>query len=50
MKPLIFAVITFFSTSLGGLFAIRFKDRLHPIMAFTAGVMLAVVVPEADVS
>ncbi|MEK7540975.1 MAG: ZIP family metal transporter [Patescibacteria group bacterium] len=41
--PIIFSVATFFSTYLGGLFAIRFKDKLHFIMAFAAGVLLGVV-------
>lgn len=31
-----FAVATFFSTFAGGLVSIRFKDRLHYVMAFTA--------------
>ncbi len=43
MAALIFAITTFFSTLLGGLFAIKFKDRLHLIISFTAGVLLAVV-------
>ncbi len=34
---------TFVSTLLGGLFAIKFKDKLHFIMAFAAGVLLGVV-------
>lgn len=40
---LFFAAATFFSTFLGGLFAIKFKDKLHFIMAFAAGVILGVV-------
>jgi ZIP family zinc transporter len=43
MQAIIFSIITFFSTSLGGLFAIRFKNKLHLIMGFTAGVILGVV-------
>jgi len=43
MKPILFAIATFFSTFLGGLFAVRFKNYLHFIMAFTAGVLLGVV-------
>jgi len=39
----IFALATFVSTFMGGLFSIKFKDRLHLIMGFTAGVLLAVV-------
>lgn len=41
--PIIFSVAAFFSTYLGGLFAVKFKDKLHPIMAFAAGVLLGVV-------
>ena len=41
--PIIFSTATFFSTLLGGLFAVRFKNKLHPLMAFAAGVLLAVV-------
>jgi len=37
------AIATFFSTSLGGLFSIKYKDKLHRIMGFTAGVLLGVV-------
>jgi ZIP family zinc transporter len=40
---IILSIATFFSTLLGGLFAIRFKDKLHYIMAFAAGVLLGVV-------
>lgn len=31
------------STGLGGLFALRFRDKLHRILGFTAGVLIAVV-------
>ncbi|HVP06532.1 MAG TPA: ZIP family metal transporter [Candidatus Acidoferrum sp.] len=41
--PIFFAIATFFSTSLGGLFALYYKDRLHRVLGFTAGVLLAVV-------
>lgn len=37
------ALLTFVSTFLGGLFALRHKDNLHLIMGFTAGVLLGVV-------
>ncbi len=40
---IIFSAATFFSTLLGGLFAIKFKNKLHYIMAFAAGVLLGVV-------
>ena len=36
-----FAVLPFFSTLLGGWAAIRLRHRLHPIMAFAAGVLVA---------
>lgn len=36
----LFSVATFFSTFAGGLVSIKFKDRLHYVMAFTAGVLL----------
>ena len=37
------ALLTFVSTGLGGLFALRHRDRLHLILGFTAGVILGVV-------
>lgn len=37
------AALTFISTTLGGLFALRHRDRLHLILGFTAGVILSVV-------
>jgi len=43
MYALIFAICTFFSTLLGGLFGIRYHDKLHYIISFTAGVLIAVV-------
>src|SRR6476646_6099131 len=43
MNVLLFAIATFFSTSAGGLFALKFRDRLHLILGFTAGVLLGVV-------
>lgn len=39
-----FTVIAFLSTLTGGLVALKYKDRLHLILGFTAGVLLAVVV------
>jgi zinc transporter ZupT len=48
---LLIAVATFCSTFLGGLFALRFKDKLHLILGFSAGAVLAVaffdLLPEA---
>ncbi len=43
MYVVLFAVLTFISTMLGGLFALRNRDRLHWILGFTAGVLLGVV-------
>jgi zinc transporter ZupT len=43
MLPLLLGMTTFVSTTLGGLFAIRNRDRLHRILGFTAGVLLGVV-------
>jgi len=40
---ILLSIATFVSTLLGGLFAIKFKDKLHYIMAFAAGVLLGVV-------
>lgn len=41
--PILFAVLTFISTLCGGLVALRFKNKIHLILGFTAGVLLAVV-------
>lgn len=35
-------IATFLSTLLGGLFALRFKDRLHLILGFSAGAVIGV--------
>ncbi len=43
MSALLLSLTTFFSTSAGGLFALKFRDRLHLILGFTAGVLLGVV-------
>lgn len=43
MESLLFSIATFISTFLGGLFAVRFKSKLHYIMAFAAGVLLGIV-------
>jgi|SRR5579885_1377232 len=42
MEALLFSFITFLSTTGGGLFGIKNKDKLHYIMSFTAGVLVAV--------
>ena len=36
-----FAILPFFSTMLGGSAALRLRHRLHPFMAFAAGVLVA---------
>ncbi|MBX4210418.1 ZIP family metal transporter [Candidatus Parcubacteria bacterium] len=45
------SIATFVSTLLGGLFALRFKDRLHLILGFSAGAVIGVaffdLLPEA---
>ncbi len=43
MELILLSIATFISTSIGGLFSIRHKDRLHLVMGFTAGVLLGVV-------
>jgi zinc transporter ZupT len=43
MEAIILSAATFLSTLFGGLFAVRFKNKLHLIMGFTAGVLLGVV-------
>jgi zinc transporter ZupT len=51
MTVLLIAVATFCSTFLGGLFALRFKDKLHLITGFSAGAVIGValfdLLPEA---
>jgi ZIP family zinc transporter len=41
--PIFFSILTFVSTFLGGIFAIKYKEKIHYIMAFAAGVLLGVV-------
>ena len=43
MEAFILSLATFVSTFFGGLFALKFKSKLHLIMGFTAGVLLGVV-------
>lgn len=38
-----FALLSFISTFIGGLTALRYKDKFHLILGFTAGVLLGVV-------
>jgi ZIP family zinc transporter len=42
LLPIAFASITLVSTGLGGLAAIRFRDRLHLLLGFSSGAVLAV--------
>jgi zinc transporter ZupT len=52
MSAVLLTIATFFSTFAGGLFALKFRDRLHFILSFTAGVLIGVVsfeiLPEAQ--
>jgi zinc transporter ZupT len=41
--PVLVSLLTFVSTSAGGLFALRHRRRLHLVLGFTAGVLLGVV-------
>ena len=43
MIAVLLSITTFFSTMLGGLTALRFRDRLHRFLGYTAGVLLGVV-------
>ncbi|MFO0743443.1 MAG: ZIP family metal transporter [Candidatus Paceibacterota bacterium] len=43
MTIILLSIAAFFSTLLGGYFSIKNQDKLHKIMAFTAGVILGVV-------
>jgi ZIP family zinc transporter len=43
MSAILFSIAAFFSTCAGGFFALKFHDRLHFILSFTAGVLLGVV-------
>jgi ZIP family zinc transporter len=43
MNAIYFSVFAFISTSIGGIFALRYKKYLHLIMGFTAGVLLGLV-------
>ncbi len=53
MKPTVILIVlaTILSTFLGGLFALKFKDRLHLILGFSAGAIIGVaffdLLPEA---
>jgi ZIP family zinc transporter len=41
MTPLILSVLTFISTALGGLFALRRRNKLYLVMGFSAGILIA---------
>ena len=43
MSAVLFSLATFVSTSVGGLLALWFRDRLHFLLSFSAGVLLGVV-------
>ena len=43
MQPVFVALITVLSTAAGGLFALKYRDRLHRILGFTAGIILGVI-------
>jgi zinc transporter ZupT len=43
MNAVQLSLVTFVSTSVGGLCALKFRDRLHLVLGFTAGVLLGVV-------
>ena len=43
MTAVLLSLATFGSTLSGGLFALKFRDRLHYLLSFTAGVLLGVV-------
>ncbi len=51
MEAIILSIFTFISTTAGGIFALKNKDKLHLVMSFTAGVLLGVcffdILPEA---
>lgn len=42
MSAILFSVIAFFSTILGGFLAIKYHEKLHYIISFSAGVLIAV--------
>jgi len=43
MQAVIFSLVAFLSTYIGGSLAIKLKNRLHQVMAFSAGILLGVV-------
>lgn len=51
MFPILITIATFFSTLIGGLLALRLRDKLHLILGFSAGAIIGVaffdLIPEA---
>ena len=43
MNALLLAALTSISTSLGGLFTLRTKDRFHLVLGLSAGLLLGLV-------
>ncbi len=43
MSALLLSLATFFSTLIGGLFGLRYRDHLNLILGFTAGVLVGLV-------
>ncbi len=43
MSAILLSLTTFFSTLVGGLFGLRYRDHLYLIMGFTAGVLVGLV-------
>ncbi|MEP6504594.1 MAG: zinc permease, partial [Betaproteobacteria bacterium] len=43
ISPVALTAVAVVSTLAGGLMALRFRDRLHYLLGFTAGVLLGVV-------
>jgi ZIP family zinc transporter len=43
IQIVLFSIATFLATLLGGFFAVKYKDKMHYIMSFAAGVLLGVV-------
>jgi zinc transporter ZupT len=44
LMPLIFASVTLVSTGVGGMAALRFRDRLHLLLGFSSGAVIAVAI------
>lgn len=51
LEPLLLSFFTFISTTIGGVFGIKNREKLHFVMSFTAGVLIGVcffdILPEA---